>query len=103
MAPRARTRFSVNVHGYITSDGLRGINRLQPRLNSQIYAEILHTIVPEIRDNYADGDWIFQQDNCPVHAARVIKKYFADELIEVLDWPPYSPDLSIIENFSPRE
>ena len=28
-----------------------------------------------------------------------MQDYFAEENIEVLEWPPHSPDLNIIENF----
>ena len=40
----------------------------------------------------------FQQDNAPVHTASTIKNLFLEREWEVLDWPPYSPDLNIIEN-----
>ena len=40
---------------------------------------------------------LFQQDNAPVHTS-AIKNFFLENEWEVLDWPPYSPDLNIIEN-----
>ena len=41
---------------------------------------------------------VFQQDNAPTHKASIIKNFFRENEWEVLDWPPYSPDLNIIEN-----
>ena len=41
---------------------------------------------------------VFQQDNAPTHKASIIKKFFRENEWEVLDWPPYSPDLNIIES-----
>jgi transposase len=38
------------------------------------------------------------QDNAPIHYAKVIKKYFRDLGIGLLEWPPYSPDLNPIEH-----
>jgi transposase len=39
-----------------------------------------------------------QQDNHPVHNAKLIKKYLARMKVKVLPWPPTSPDLAPIEN-----
>ena len=45
--------------------------------------------------------FILQQDNDPKHTAKVIKNYLQrkeeQEVLEVMAWPPQSPDLSIIE------
>lgn len=42
---------------------------------------------------------IFQQDNAPIHTAKKSKAFFTKEKLHLLDgWPPYSPDLNVIEN-----
>lgn len=40
------------------------------------------------------------KDNCPVHKARVVQRWFEErrEQIELLPWPALSPDLNPIEN-----
>ncbi|KAG1017186.1 hypothetical protein G6F43_014438 [Rhizopus delemar] len=43
-------------------------------------------------------DIIFQHDNDPKHTARLTRKWFADNKVQLLDWPAYSPDLNPIEN-----
>jgi transposase len=39
-----------------------------------------------------------QQDNYPVHNAKLIKRYLARMKVIVFPWPPSSPDLAPIEN-----
>lgn len=45
---------------------------------------------------------IFLQDNAPTHTARIVQNWLQewarDNDIELVDWPPYSPDLNPIEN-----
>ena len=41
---------------------------------------------------------IYMQDGASIHTARIIKRWLADNGIEVIDWPPYSPDLNPIKH-----
>uniref|UniRef100_A0A0K8WLY0 Transposable element Tc3 transposase n=1 Tax=Bactrocera latifrons TaxID=174628 RepID=A0A0K8WLY0_BACLA len=59
---------------------------------------MLESSFPEIRETFGPIPWIFQQDNAPVHTARLVKARMASQNIEALAWPPSSPDLNIIEN-----
>ena len=40
----------------------------------------------------------FMQDNAKIHTARIIKAWFVEQGITVVEWPPYSPDLNPIEH-----
>ena len=43
-------------------------------------------------------DAVFQHDNDPKHTALGTKKWLSDHQINVLTWPPQSPDLNPIEH-----
>ena len=58
------------------------------------YREVLEEYLPTI----LDFDSIFMQDNAPIHKARTVQQWFRDMGIELVVWPPYSPDLNPIEN-----
>jgi transposase len=38
----------------------------------------------------------FMQDNAPIHTANIIKNWFDENDIPLVDWPPYPPDLNSI-------
>ena len=41
---------------------------------------------------------IFMQDNALIHTAKKVKKWFDENGITIIDWPPYSPNLNPIEH-----
>lgn len=73
------------------------ITFLPRRVNAEAYKNILEEAKIEFL-GMAGENYIFQQDNAPVHNARTIKSWFQDHNIETLSWPALSPDLNIIEN-----
>jgi transposase len=48
-----------------------------------------------------DDDAVFMQDNAPIHTAKIVKEWFKEQGIDVMPWPPYSPDLNPIEHSWP--
>ena len=53
--------------------------------------------VPIIKDSMGDN-FDFQHDNCSIHTSKIIKTFFIDSEIKVLEWPSKSPDINIVEN-----
>jgi len=92
-------RISVSVFGLITSRGFGPLIRIQGRLNSSQYCEILEDCLPFLQEKFPDDNYYWLQDNCPVHTSnesmRFIRLNFHGGYIH---HPPYSPDLNPIEN-----
>lgn len=92
-------RFSVNVWAWISADGRGAYFTIRERLTGEIYRHILNTIMlPSVSERFPDNNFIFQQDNCPVHTSRIVKQWMRENNINLLDWPSKSPDLNPIEN-----
>lgn len=49
--------------------------------------------------HFPGGDGIFQDNNAPIHRAKMINKWFEAHAVDFdhLPWPAQSPDLNIIE------
>lgn len=67
-------------------------------LNSEKYIDLLKKIVvPIIKLNYGD-DFVFQEDNAPIHKSHKVRDFMNSSKITVIEWPAKSPDLNIVEN-----
>jgi transposase len=84
--------------GYDTRTGLIPLDGYpkSPRggITSQVISHLYRSFLLEI----IRPDDIFMHDNAPVHTAHIIKRILEELHIEVMIWPPYSPDLNPIEN-----
>lgn len=86
--------------GLITAWGVGRIVRIEGNLNKELYLEILND---DALGSFCDlgldyCDLYFQQDNDPKHTSKVVQAWFKKNNMDVLPWPPNSPDLNIIEN-----
>jgi transposase len=64
-----------------------------------VHAQLLmEHAIPALKTMFPRKNGIFQQDNAPVHTARVAQGVLAEAKVRTLTWPAYSPDLNPIEN-----
>lgn len=96
----ASGRTSVAVWGCITSEGLGPLFRIQGKLTADKYCDLLENVaLPHLTSGiFPDDDFIFQQDRSPIHTSKKAKKLLQNHGVTVLEWPPQSPDMNIIEN-----
>lgn len=47
---------------------------------------------------HIDEDRIFMQDNAAIHTAKVVKEWHLRHGVELMKWPPHSPDMNPIEH-----
>lgn len=86
------------VWGAFTYYGTIELQFITRRMNATAYNGVLKTAFPAIKDIFGSLEWKFQQDNAPIHTARLVKSWIERQNVPLLTWPPYSPDLNIIEN-----
>lgn len=97
---KVRKDKSVMVWGCIGYNGPLNFVFLPDRVTSADYAEIIvEDVVESIHGSGLPIDQVlFQQDNAPIHTARQCRDTFELSGINLFPWPPYSPDLNIIEH-----
>lgn len=88
----------VIIWGCISSYGTGKIVILDGKVNSLVYLKLLQEIIITEGKRLIGENFVLQQDNAPIHTAKIVKEFFKRENINILEWPPLSPDLSPIEN-----
>jgi transposase len=85
--------------GAFHSGGPLPLIPLSGTMNAAKYIAILHdNLVPFLDDQPLIEQYLFQQDNAPAHRAASTMSYLRENCVDLLWWPPFSPDLNPIEN-----
>ena len=69
-----------------------------PKMNSEKYQDMLAESLLPFGPLITNGEYVFQQDNAPIHRSDSTQRGFIANSVELLSWPPCSPDLNPIEN-----
>jgi len=98
-----RPKDGVMIWGGISEMGGMFLAKMpQGKINAGKYIEGLQeNFLPEwnqLQEIAPGADWIFYQDNAPVHAAKITKEFLIANNIKTEQAPPCSPDLNPIEN-----
>lgn len=90
---------NIMIWGCITYYGVGDACRLPEGIDKETVIAILHDHVFASRDWYGMNPekFKFQQDNASVHTANIVKDYIRKSRIPIIEWPPNSPDLNLIE------
>ncbi|KAL3217212.1 hypothetical protein MRX96_006113 [Rhipicephalus microplus] len=92
------SRRSVVVWGCITSQGLRPLFRIQGNFMADKCCDLLENVaLPHVTSDIFHDDFIFQQDKSPIHTSKKARKLLENKGVTVLEWPPRSPHINIIE------
>lgn len=90
---------SIMTWGCFSARGLGNLVIINDKLTAVRYIDILkENLFNSAAKMEFKNDFIFQQDNDPKHKAKVTMKYFEENNIQLLQWPPQSPDLNPIEH-----
>ena len=87
---------SVMVWGGISHGVKTPLVVIQGNLTAVRYRD--QVLMPHILPLVTAHNLTFQHDNARPHVARVCRDFLNQNNVQVLDWPPYSPDLNPIEH-----
>jgi len=89
----------VSLWGCFCARGVGQAEIFVGEFNAPKYVDILqHNLIQTALDFYPREHWWFQQDNAPQHTSHLAQRWFHNHGVDLLDFPPYSPDLNPIEN-----
>ena len=90
---------SVMAWGCFSRRGVGNLHFIEGTMDRFVYREILeNNLIQSAKKLAICGKIVFQHDNDPKHTSAVVKTWLKKKQIEVLKWPPSSPDLNPIEH-----
>lgn len=89
----------VMLWGCFSCAGLGNLEEISGKINGSYYRDILQNNLRISARNMGLGnDFTFQHNNDPKRTSSIVKRFLENNNINVLQWPPQSPDLNPIEH-----
>jgi hypothetical protein len=92
----------VNVWGCVCARGMGYCYIFNEKLNKKTLKSIVEKHLKQSAALYYETDppelYYVLQDNDPKHTSRLVRNWFHNAGLTLLDYPPYSPDLNPIEH-----
>ena len=96
---RSERKISLMIWGCICYDGVGSLTAVEGNINSAKYIDILDkNLWPVVVWYFEGNEYLFMDDNAPVHRAHTVENYKDQNEVTSMEWPAQSPDLNIIEN-----
>ena len=87
------------IWGCICYDGVGTLTAVEGNINSAKYIDTLDKNLWPVAVWYFEGkEYLFTDDNAPVHRAHTVENYKDQNEVTSMEWPAQSPDLNITEN-----
>ncbi|GBB83298.1 hypothetical protein RclHR1_10020002 [Rhizophagus clarus] len=89
----------VMVWGCFAKHYLGPLVKLEGKVTGAVYVDILKNYLLPFLDELDDQEnFLFQEDNAPIHTAKIVKSWKKENGVNSIPWPAQSPDLNPIEN-----
>lgn len=89
---------NIMVWGCFSYYGVGPIHLVEDIMREEDYCNIIQNVMLPYAEEEMPLEWVFQHDNDPKHASKLVKKCLQDNNVNVMVWPAQSPDLNPIEN-----
>ena len=86
------------VWGSMCWHGVGSLVKLEGRLDSTAYQQVLEEHMLTYAAALIGDDFVFQQDNIPIHTSWSTRQWLRQHEVRLLDWLPKSLDANPIEN-----
>lgn len=76
---------SLMIFGCITYEGMGTLTIVNGNINASKFIDIIENNVwPIIARHFTNNEYIYQDDNAPVHWARIVKEYINQNLMNCM-------------------